>query len=240
MTESTRSDHSALARLTAINPVPQSEHGKLVARLSDIRPQLPELDRPSARRRLKTPMIAFGVVLLLGVGGVAVASSWNPLSTIGSANRPPEPTDTLSPVTKEMLEKTQLGGGTEDVIGRRLVDDARLLGELPNRDKVYAVPTSKGKLCIVVAESTASCSDPLTRERPITFTTMKVGPLTPLVIWGATTNDVVSVSFKVGGHPVTVPVVNNFFAWEGPPSTRFGSVSPAIVTFTDGTVAPAQ
>jgi hypothetical protein len=53
---------------------------------------------------------------------------------------------------------------------------------------------------------------PLTRERPITFTITKVGPFTPHVIWRATTDDVLSVSFEVGGQPVTVPVVNNFFA----------------------------
>ena len=241
MKRNARAGKGGLARLAALNPVPASERDSLAARLEEIRPRLPQLD-PSVRRAWwKPPTIALAVIFVLGVGGVAVAASWNPLSGIGSADRPAEPTDTLSAAVIEQLRKNEFSPpGWISPIGTRLVDQARLLGELPDGHKVYAVPTSKAKLCILVAERAESCSDPLTRERPITFTITKTGPGSPHVIWGATTDDVVSVSFEVAGRPVTVPVVNNFFAWEGQPTARLAGISPAIVTFSDGSSAPAR
>jgi hypothetical protein len=242
MKRNARVDRSGLARLAAMNPVPSSERDSLVARLSEIRPQLPQRDTSATRTWWKPPIIALAVLVVLGVGGVAVAGSWDPLSAIGAADRPAEPTDTLSAAVIEQVRKNEGSWppGWVSPIGSRLVDQARLLGELPDGHKVYAVPTSKGKLCILVAESGESCSDPLTRERPITLTISKVGPGSPHVIWGVTANDVVSVSFEVGGQPVTVPVENNFFAWEGQPTAKLAAVSPATVTFLDGTTGPAR
>jgi hypothetical protein len=232
---------SGFARLAAMNPVPASERESLVAPLNEIRPQLPQLDSSAPRRWWKPPIIALAVIVVLGVGGAAVAASWGPLSAIGAADRPAEPTDTLSPAVIEQLRKNEFSPpGWISPIGTRLVDQARLLGELPDGHKVYAVPTSKGKLCILVAEYAESCGDPLTRARPITLTISKTGPSSPHVIWGATADDVVSVSFEVGGQPVTVPVENNFYAWEGQATARLGGVSPATVTFSDGSSAPAQ
>jgi hypothetical protein len=244
MKQNARAGQSGFARLAALNPVPPSERDSLTARLDEIRPRLPQLDPSAGRAWWKPPIVALAVIVVLGVGGVAIAASWNPLAGIGSADRPAEPTDTLSPAVKEQLRvhETSWPGGISQ-IGSRLVDQARLLGELPDGHKVYAVPTSKGKLCILVAESARvggeSCHEPLTRAEPITWTMSKVGPAAPLVIWGATTDDVVSVSFEVGGQPVTAPVENNFYAWEGQPTVTLGSVSPATVTFSDGTTAPA-
>ena len=236
MKENARVDRSAFARLAAMNPVPPSERGALVARLSEIKPRLPEL-QPPRRRRWKPPIVALAVVFVLAVGGVAVAASWDPLLMIGAADRPAEPTDTLSPAAKEQLRENEMPGG---VIGTRLVDRARLLGELPNGRKVYAVPTSKGKLCLYVDDSAESCSDPLTRERPMTFTASKVGPNAPHVIWGAAADEVVSVSFTVAGEAVTVPVKNNFYVWAGQPTATMQLGATTAVTFSDGTTASAR
>jgi hypothetical protein len=179
------------------------------------------------------------VVVGSAISGVAIAGAWDPLAGIGAADRPAEPTDALSAAAKEQLRRSDLPAGSIDQIGTRLVDEARMLGELPDGTKVYALPTSKDKLCIVAAERASSCHDPVTHDRPITFTISKVGPLSPHVIWGATADDVVSVSFVVAALPVTVPVRNNFFAWEGQPTAKLATVSSAIVTFADGTTAPA-
>ena len=197
MTQNDRAGESGYARLAAINPVPPSERDNLVARLSEIKPQLPRLNLSATRRRWKPTVVALAVVILLAVGGVAVAASWSPLSGIGAADRPVEPTDTLSAAVKEQIREHAMPGG---VIGARLVDEARLLGELPDGHKVYAVPTSNGKLCILVAESGEACFDPLTHAEPITFESAKRGPAAPLVIWGATADDVVSISFEAGGN----------------------------------------
>ncbi|HLA13683.1 MAG TPA: hypothetical protein VJZ25_01545 [Gemmatimonadaceae bacterium] len=237
MKQNPRARQSGFTRLAAVNPVPSSEHGGLAARLSEIKPQLPHVDPPVPRSRWKPPIIALAAVFVLGVGGVAVAASWGPLSAIGAADRSAEPTDTLSPAAKEQVRKHEIS--PDGVIGTRLVDEARLLGELPDGRKVHVVPTSKSNLCIVVAEGGGSCYEPLSRAEPITFTVSKAGPGAPHVIWGAATDDVISVSFELGGHPVTVPVEGNFYAWEGQASETMKGVSPVTVTFSDGTTQQA-
>jgi hypothetical protein len=238
MKQNPRARRSGFAQLAAINPVHASEHDGFAARLSEIKPQLPHPDPLVRRSRWKPPIIvlaAMGVVV--GVGGVAVAASWGPLSTIGAADRPAEPTDMMSPAAKEQVRRHEIS--PDGVIGTRLSDEARLLGELPNGRKVYIVPTTKSKLCVVVAEGGGSCYAPLSRVAPITFTLSKDGPAAPHVIWGAATDDVVSVSFELGGQPVTVPVEGNFYAWEGQPTETMKDVSPATVTFSDGTTQQA-
>jgi hypothetical protein len=240
MKKNARADRSASARLATANPVPWSERDSLVARLDEIRPPLPPFHPSAARRWWRPPIIALAMISLLAVGGAAVAGSWNPLSAIGSADRPAEPTDTMSAeVIAQIRAFEDRPPGWVSAIGNILDGEARLLGQLPGGHKVYAVPTSKGKLCIIT-ESGGGCSDPLTRERPIILESSKVGPASPHVVWGATADDVVLVSFTVAGEPVRVPVVNNFFAWEGQPTAKFSGVSSAVVTFSDGTTAPAQ
>lgn len=240
MKQNASSDPSGLARLAAVNPVPWSVRDSLVARLEEIRPQLPEIHPSAARRWWRAPIIALAVISLLVIGGAAVAGSWNPLSAIGSADRPAEPADTMSAeVVAQIRAFEHRPPGFVSAIGDILDGQARLLGQLPSGHKVYAVPSSKGKLCIS-SERGGGCTDPLTRERPVTFQISKVGPGSPHVIWGATADDVVSVSFKVAGQPVTVPAVNNFFAWEGQPTAKLAGVSQPIVTFSDGTTAPAR
>jgi hypothetical protein len=143
------------------------------------------------------------------------------------------PRDALSPAAKDMIRRHEFS--PDGPIGTLLVDDARLLGELPDGSKVYAVPTSKSKLCIVVAESSGSCHPPLSRSEPVTFTVSKTGAAAPHVVVGAAIDDVISVSFNLGGERVTVPVEGNFYAWEGEPSEQFKGWSALTVTFADGT-----
>jgi hypothetical protein len=177
--------------------------------------------------------LAFAAIL---VGGAAVAAtSWGPLAGIGAAERPARPTDTLPPAVLAQLRADERPPGTgPDRIGRRLVDQARLLGSLPDGHNVYAVPTTTNRLCIVVANLTESCGDALTHARPITFTVVEPGPGVPPVVWGATANNVASVDFQIGVEDVTAPVHNNFYAWQGTVAQAQASVSKATVTFTDG------
>lgn len=237
MKQNPRSSQSGFARLAAINPVAPSEHGALAAHLREIKPLLPQLDPPAQRRRWKQLIIALATVVVLGVGGVGVAASWGPLSGIGAADRPAEPKDTLSPVAKEQVGRHEIS--PDRVIGTRLVDEARLLGELPDGRKVHVLPTSENKLCLVVADGGGSCYAPLSHAEPITFTLSKARPGAPHVIWGAASDDVISVSFELGGQPVTVPVEDNFYAWEGQPTETMKDASPVTVTFSDGTTQEA-
>jgi hypothetical protein len=81
--------------------------------------------------------------------------------------------------------------------------------------------------------------DPLTRERPATVTIMRASPTSGPVVYGAAIDGVTSVSFKVGGIPVTLPVRNNFYAWQGSPEQAQTPISAVTVTFADGSTTLA-
>ena len=193
--------------------------------------------RNSGSRSRRVPLIVgFSVAAAVVIGGAAIAATgWGPLSGIGAAERPATPEDEISPAVVAQLRAVAMPrSAPESPVGEWLFTEARLLGTLPDGDKVYVVPTSKAKLCIVVATSTASCSDPVTRDNPITMTTSDAGPSAPPVVWGVTTDDVTAVSFTATGNPVSVPVRNNFYAWQGSPNQTLRFVSSATVTFADG------
>lgn len=189
-----------------------------------------------SRRRRAPLLVALAVAAAVVIGGAAIAATgWGPLAGIGAAERPVTPEDEISPAVVAQLRASAMPRSAPDSpVGEWLFTEARLLGKLPDGHEVYVVPTAKAKLCIVVAGSGASCSDPVTRDDPITMTTRDSGPSAPPVVWGVTTDDVTAVSFTVGGTPVSVPVRDNFYAWQGSPDQTLRSVSSAIVTFADG------
>jgi len=78
----------------------------------------------------------------------------------------------LSPAVQAQLHSDLPPSGGVDQIGERLSSSARYFGTLPSGRRVYVVPTSKGRLCVVVADLAESCGDPLTQAEPVTFTTV--------------------------------------------------------------------
>lgn len=196
----------------------------------------PVLRNTRSRPRGMPLMVGVAVAAAVVIGGAAIAATgWGPLAGIGAAERPATPADEISPAVVAQLRAVAMPRSAPDSpVGEWLFTEARLLGTLPDGDKVYVVPTAKAKLCIVVASSTASCSDPVTHDNPITMTTSDAGPTAPPVVWGVTTDDVTAVSFTAAGTPVSVPVRNNFYAWQGSPNRTLRSVSSATVTFADG------
>jgi hypothetical protein len=207
----------------------------LLAPLDRIEP----VERGATRRHPRGFVLATAVLLAaLVIVGVALAASWGPLSGIGAADHPARPSDAVSARAAAQLHHAELPPSDPvDQIGSFLVDQARLLGTLPDGSKVYAVPSSKDKLCVVVASRANECAAPLTHERPITLAIMREGPGVGPIVFGATIDDVASVSFEVGGESVMLPVNNNFYAWQGSPSQAQAGISPVTVTFADGSTA---
>lgn len=223
---------NAFVRLAAINPVPASDRDVLKERLREITPALPSAASPK-RRRMSPRFAAVATVVVLGISGAAAAASWGPLSGIGSAQRPAEPADALSPATEAEIRNHAFS--PSGAIGTGLVGDARLLGELPDGRQIHIVPTSKSKLCVVATGGAEACYPPLSRENPITLTVSKPAASAPHLIWGVAIDGVTSVAFEVGGQVVTVPVNGNFYSWSGQPTESMNSVSSVTVTYSDGT-----
>jgi hypothetical protein len=194
-----------------------------------------------ARRshRRKRYLICAGIALATIVTGVALGGSLNPFSGIGSADHPRTPNDVLGPAVQAQLRSDVPPSGGVDQIGGRLSSSARYLGTLPSGSRVYVVPTTKGRLCVVVARLAESCGDPLTQAQPVTFITVWDHPGEPTYAYGVARDGVTSVAFTVAGDGrVTVPVQHNLFVYESEPSNSHRSIGDITVRFADGTLVP--
>jgi hypothetical protein len=211
---------------------------KLLAPLDRLQPA--RLRRPPSRRPRKRLAVVAAVIAALS-GAVAVAaSSWGPFANIEAVQHPATATDKLPSAVVAQLRTDEAPPGSVDQIGKRLVGDARHLGVLADGYDVYAVPTSKGKLCVVVALLSESCGEPLTHERPLTMTVVERGPGSPPVVWGAAADGVESVSFRVGGTLVQVPTRGDAYTWQGTAAQAQASISDVTATFSDGSTVPAR
>lgn len=191
--------------------------------------------RRSRRRRLFAyAVVAVGII----VSGVAVAGSLNPLSGIRAADHSQTRSDALGPDVQEQLRLDEPPAGGIDQIGGRLFGSARFLGTLPTGPKIYVVSTQKGRLCVVVAHVAESCGDPLTRDEPVTFTTVWDRAGEPAYAYGVARDGVKSVSFQAGNRRITVPVEHNLFVYETEPRNSMPGFGAVTVTLADGTIQP--
>ena len=197
---------------------------RLLAPLERVEPvKLVSDDRGRRRRRSLALAIAFATA----AGGLAAAAVTGPLDGIFSADHPRRAVDVLDARTAAMLRSDESRG---DRIGVRLLGQSRLVGTLPMGRRVYVVPTSKGRLCVVIQRLAESCSEPLTQPVPLTFTVVdpdRAGGGQGPIAYGVARDGVVSVSFTVGGRRVTVPIHHNLFVFQARPADR-GFSAPAV------------
>ena len=189
--------------------------------------------RRSPRRRL---LVYAALAVALIVSGLALAGSLNPLRGIGAADHAQTPGDALDGSVQAQLRADLAPHGGVDQIGGRLTGSSRFVGTLPSGRRVYLVPTTKGRLCVVVAGLAESCGSPLTQEEPVTFTTVWEHPGEPAYAYGVARDGVQSVSFNAGARRVTVPVEHNLFAYESEPRDSPAGFGAITVTMVDGIV----
>jgi hypothetical protein len=155
-----------------------------------------------------------------------------PLDGVFSADHPRVANDALDPATAAMLRRDER---RDPSAGRPLVQQSRLLGALPAGRRLYLVPTSTGRLCVVVERLAESCGSSLSQAVPFTFAVAdagRAGSGEGPIAYGVARDGVVSVSFTVGGRRVTVPVRDNLFAYQAPPGA--GRFSAPVARFANG------
>jgi hypothetical protein len=203
---------------------------KLLAPLDRVEPvRLVSGDRGRRRRR----SAALAVALAVAAGGLAAAAVSGPLDGVFSADHPRVAGDALDPATGAMLRRHVR---RHPSAGRPLLQQSRLLGALPTGRRVYLVPTSTGRLCLVVERLAESCGNPLTQAAPLTFAVAdadRAGGGEGPIAYGVARDGVVSVSFTIDGRRVTVPVRRNLFAFQASPGAR--RFSAPVAHFTNGT-----
>lgn len=169
--------------------------------------------RTAKRRSRSITILALVVILPVAGDALAETTAFHPLPAFRellSAQRAATPADVLSPSTLSRLEQAQIA----DVE----LDQTRLVATFPGHARLYAAPGRAGKLCYVYVESNGSlisCGPNLTVGLPITFMT-EHGSGRPTLVTGLARDDVLSLSFSIGGVTRTVAVQHNAFWYRNP------------------------
>jgi hypothetical protein len=198
-----------ITRLAAANPIPHDEPFHLSE---------PVRVRPSWRAVLGVTV----VVVALAGAGVAIAAGFGAFDGISAAQHPQTPADRIDPA---LLAEINAANTARGAGGQLLPDSARLVKQLSDGARIYAVATQDGQLCALAERlpnntgksdaAAMGCGYPLTQTQPSTAGTFRANESTPAISWGIALDSVAAVSFMAGGQEVTVPVVNNVWAYEG-------------------------
>lgn len=198
-------------------------------------------------RRMLIAAVAVGA--LVGVG-VAIAASVGAFHGIKSAQHPRTAADRLDPavVASIRFDNKQRARLTHSRRGLLEPDTSRLVRQLPNGARVYAVAATGDQLCVVMERMprlasnmkrggyTEGCTSPLSQKVPSTVESFRAfkGPHgeSPAISWGITLDGAAAVSFPVNRHlTITVPVKDNVWVYVGKWSA---AVRGFTVHFKDG------
>jgi hypothetical protein len=207
----------------------------------------------SARRRWRPVLVAgVAVAALVGVG-VAIAAGIGAFHGIKAAQHPRTAADRLDPVVVASIvsHNKQMVRLTHSRRGLLQPDTSRLVRQLPNGARVFAVAATGNELCVVLERLprlgantkrggyTEGCTSPLTQKVPSTLESFRAFKSphgeSPALSWGITLDGATSVSFPANRHlTITVPVKHNVWVYLGKWSA---TVRGFTVNFNDGHTA---
>lgn len=176
-------------------------------------------------------------LVALGTGSaIAGRSGEGPLAGLDSGT-PPRAPAAIDPATATALNAGRRPDDPVDQVGEVDYAKAIRVGALPSGGAVYAVPSKRGKLCVLAqldGGQVQSCSEALTRDAPITNLVVRTKRLEGPLIFGVAIDGVVAVIFDLEGVPERVAVSDHVYAMQGPPQSH-GGVSNVVAEFADGT-----
>jgi hypothetical protein len=106
-----------------------------------------------------------------------------------------------------------------------------------NGADMYVFPTTQGKVCEVITETTsmASCVPSFRLVKGEVATDTYYGDTAPQSVTGLVSNRVAAISVRVGDQLVPVTVARNTFFWQAPTSdTTRGDIKGLVVRWHDG------
>jgi hypothetical protein len=106
-----------------------------------------------------------------------------------------------------------------------------------NGADVYLFPTTQGKVCEVITETTSmgTCVPSFRFLKGEVATSVYYGDTAPQSVAGLASNRVAAVSVRVGDRLEPVAVVRNTFFWQAPTSdTTRGEIKGLVVRWHDG------
>lgn len=184
---------------------------------------LSRADLASTHRSWRPVLVtAVAVAALVGVGVAVAATFFGAFTGISAAQHPRTPADRIDP---RLLAEIDNANAVRGPAGQLLPDSARLVRQLSDGTRFYAVATTDGHLCVLAAglpnntgksdAAAMGCGSPLTQGQPSTAASFQANDQTPTISYGVAVDGVTSVSFSAGGQQVTVPIQDNVWVYEG-------------------------
>jgi hypothetical protein len=200
-------------------------------------------------RLITRGLIGLGICSALTISGSALALATRTGTNVHTEARSTAPFDNISalagtgptivdPETAARVRQLNAKG----VLAGQEIGQARAFNTTIAGRTLYAIPSSRGDLCVFLAQAVETCTGPLAASNPAVFTVFdRDGPGgTGPTAFGVAMDGVRSVSFDVNGQPQTLPVRNNIFEYAGTPSTNTEDFTAPSVTFSDGTTVPLR
>jgi hypothetical protein len=106
-----------------------------------------------------------------------------------------------------------------------------------NGADMYVFPTTQGKVCEVITETTSmgSCVPSFRMLKGEVATDTYYGDTAPQTVTGLVSNRVAAINVRVGDQLVPVTVARNTFFWQAPSSdTTRGDIKGLVVRWRDG------
>jgi hypothetical protein len=106
-----------------------------------------------------------------------------------------------------------------------------------NGADMYVFPTTQGKVCEVITETTSmgSCVPSFRLLKGEVATDAYYGDTAPQTVTGLVSNRVAAISVRVGDQLVPVTVAHNTFFWQAPTSdTTRGDIKGLVVRWRNG------
>lgn len=201
------------------------------------RPGRPARSVP-ARPSWRPVLVGAVVVVALALAAVAIAAGFGAFSGISAAQRAQTPADRIDPA---LLAEISGANSVRGAGAQLLPDSARLVKQLSDGSRIYAVATQDGELCVLGTglpdnngkndAAAMGCGSPLTQSEPSTGGSFRANESTPAISFGIAIDSVTAVSFTAGSQEVTVPVKDNVWVYEGE-SPNYGTLT---AHFKDGT-----
>jgi hypothetical protein len=164
------------------------------------------------RTRRRTHRIAAAAVAtILLLTGAALAEQFDPIASFKdllSAQRAVTPADALPADLRTSLERLNEHGPDHFAL-----DQARLLAQLPDGGRLYAIPSAGGDLCLLASTGGMACGPPISADVPLMWMASSKTNHDTLVV-GLVRDDVRAVAITMGGLTETVPVHDNTFWYQ--------------------------
>lgn len=199
----------------------------------------------SFHRRLTAAAVLGGVAIAVPTLALALGTptgsptEQSPLRGISAVATAQSGEHAIDPESLATLQALNARRGSDGrAMEDQLIADARVMPTTVNGKRLYLIPTDRGGLCAFLEGGIETCGAPLSDTNPALIIAVDddgpggVGPM----VFGLAQDGIASITIRVSGQQLSVPVDRNMFEFHAKSSARAAEVVGVVATRTDGSI----